>query len=147
MSGGRARSLILLLALGLCGSAIGADFGPYPAKVLRVIDGDTVLVELTLRTGFMPPGKFDVRVRLAGVDTPEPRGKSPCEREAARAATAFAKAWLARDGALEVLITGRDKYADRVDGRIRRGEEDLAQALLAAGHARVYDGGKRRAWC
>ena len=39
------------------------------------------------------------------------------------------------------------KYAGRALGHIAKGKQDLGEALLETGHARKYDGGKRRPWC
>ena len=49
--------------------------GPVPAKVLRVIDGDTLMVRARIWIG----QEIEIKVRLAGVDAPELRAK--CERE------------------------------------------------------------------
>ena len=48
----------------------------YEAKVNRVIDGDTVDLDIDL--GFKTY-LHDVRCRLIGIDTPESRGKKKCE--------------------------------------------------------------------
>jgi len=141
--GKRARALILIAALAVCGAAFAAEFGPYSASVMRVIDGDT----LELQIEIWPRTTVRATVRLAGIDTPEARARAECERQAARAATEFARRWVAERKPISVLLTGRDKYGREL-GRVVSGGEDLAQALIAAGHARAYDGGKRRgAWC
>lgn len=66
---------------------------PYPftppsfrAQCLRVIDGDTV--DLFLDTGFY--GYKRLRIRLAGIDTPELNSKDPEQRELAQKA----KQWM-----------------------------------------------------
>lgn len=48
----------------------------YEAKVNRVIDGDTVDLDIDL--GFRAR-LHNVRCRLIGIDTPESRGKKKCE--------------------------------------------------------------------
>jgi endonuclease YncB( thermonuclease family) len=53
------RVVLLLLGAGL---AHAAELKPYYARVLSVIDGDTVIVE---------HGKRRITVRLAGIDAPE----------------------------------------------------------------------------
>ncbi|MEW5709818.1 MAG: hypothetical protein AB1830_13085 [Pseudomonadota bacterium] len=35
----------------------------------------------------------------------------------------------------------------RVVGHLRRGPEDLGEALLRAGHARIYRASRREGWC
>lgn len=58
----------------------------YRARVIRVIDGDTLDLEVDL--GFRV--YHQVRVRLADVDAPEPRGD---ERERGLEAKAFVEEW------------------------------------------------------
>lgn len=62
------------------------------AQILRLIDGDTIEVELDL--GFSI--KHKERCRLYGVDTPEVHGVKKASEEYARgvAASAFARDWL-----------------------------------------------------
>lgn len=116
-------------------------YGPYTARLERVLDGDTVQVSVEV----WPAIIVRPTVRLAGVDTPELRSGAACERRLARASREAAAAWLAR-GAFHLTATGRDKYG-RLLAVIRRGQDDLAEALIAAGHARPYGGGKRLPWC
>lgn len=132
--------LALVLLLWPCVAAAWS-YGPYPARVERVVDGDTLVVvvevwpELTVRA----------RLRLAGIDAPELRAPAACERRLAEAARAEALAWVAR-GPVAVTLTDRDKYG-RALGRVHRDGADLAETLMAAGLARPYDGGRRRPWC
>jgi len=95
------RSLILFFAL--VGSAqSGEGYGPYQAKVLRVIDGDTVQIEAAIWPGLSQRTKL----RLAGVNTPEKRGRgiSDCEKRAGHAATAFTRRFLKK--AQSVTVSG-----------------------------------------
>jgi endonuclease YncB( thermonuclease family) len=117
-----------LLALAIAGPAragSGRDFGRAEAVVVRVCDGDTVVVDIPAYPDVI--GKA-VRVRLAGVDAPELRAADPVEREAARRAKAALEALLP-PGA-PVVLTGirRDKYF-RLDAAIRVGDRDAAAAL------------------
>lgn len=138
----RCLGILIAAALLVASPAAAArTYGPYAATVERVIDGDTldatveIWPELTVRT----------RVRVAGIDTPELRAAAACERRIAAAARDAAAAWIAA-GPVTLTLTGRDKYG-RSLGRLTRGSDDLAAALIAAGHARPYDGGKRGSWC
>ena len=109
----------------------------YRATVLRVVDGDTVWLEVD-------PG-FDLRlrmsVRLSGVNAPE---MSTDEGKAARA-------WMVGrlpEGALVELISEKDKREKygRYLGRIFEPPDAVASVnedLLAAGHAVPYSGGPR----
>jgi micrococcal nuclease len=60
----------------------------YPCKVLNVVDGDTIDIELDL--GFHI--KMKERVRLIGVDTPEVFG--PNAEPAGLVASQFTKDWI-----------------------------------------------------
>lgn len=70
----------------------------FPARLVRVIDGDTLVVEADL--GFHT--RLELTVRLLGVNAPELRGR---ERAAGRAAREYAAQWLAeRAGAAWPLV-------------------------------------------
>jgi micrococcal nuclease len=114
----------------------------YSVLVLGVVDGDTFNASLTV----WPDVQVVTAVRLAGVDTPELRGKCAAETVAAQAARKR----------LAELLTGKlvtisavkpDKYRGRVDARVTVDGQDVAQQLLAEGHARPYAGGARLGWC
>lgn len=82
--------------------------------------------------------------RIENIDTPEIQGKCAAERRLAEQARDFTRAWLAR-GNVTIQQTGIDRFG-RVLARVTRGDEDLGEALIAAGYARKWDG-KRRSWC
>ena len=125
--------------------------GPILARVVEVIDGDTILVEARIWLDQV----VTTRVRLAGVDAPEMNGACDLERAAARAARAFLGDRIAGAadaepaGARVVLHQVRwGKFAGRVLARVTTpAGADLAAALLVAGHARAYAGGRRPGWC
>jgi micrococcal nuclease len=105
-------------------------FGPYRGVVDLVHDADTVNVKLDVG--------FDLtvyaRVRVAGVDAPElstPEGK---------AARDFVRGLLPVGAQVLVTSLGWDKFGGRIDGKIAFGLKDLAEELLATGHAKPYDG-------
>lgn len=81
--------LVALLALSFVESRAGQEQGvmpgPIQAEVVRVIDGDTLLV----RARIWPGQTVETKVRLDGVNTPEKRGKCVQEKELAAEATAF----------------------------------------------------------
>jgi micrococcal nuclease len=143
----RAAPVIVLLLAGaaplvLIGSGETLP-GPIPAEVLRVVDGDTLEVEARIWLG----QGVQVAVRLRGIDTPELRGRCEAERDAAaKAKTRLAQ--LVGDGEVKLADVGYDKFGGRVLARVSDAKgRDLAQALIAEGLARVYDGKARRAWC
>ena len=106
----------------------------YRARILRVIDGDTVEAEIDL--GFQV--SLTATLRLAGIDTPEVRGP---ERIEGRAATEYLELLLNKLAGSErevTVHTHRDrtgKYG-RYLAELMVGTRNLNEALVAAGHAR-----------
>ena len=93
-----------------------------------------------------PGAKAVERVRLVNVDAPELFSpKCDAERSQARRATEFTRAWLAR-GPVEIVVATERKSWGRTIAYIRRGSDDLGEALIAAGLARRWEG-RRRSWC
>ena len=117
--------------------------GPVPARVLNVIDGDTLVIRARIWLG----QEVETRVRLEGVDTPELRAKCARERDLALKAREFVLSEV--DGQEVILRQIRfGKYAGRVLARVSTSRAgDLTPALIKAGLGRVYAGGKRRSWC
>jgi endonuclease YncB( thermonuclease family) len=116
--------------------------GPVQARVLAVIDGDTLSVAARVWLG----QEIAIRVRLAGVDAPEIKGDCAHERRLALEAKHFLEALAGIPVVLHDIRYG--KYAGRVLARVETAAgDDLGAALLAAGHARAYQGGRRRGWC
>lgn len=117
--------------------------GPISARVVRVIDGDSLIVQARIWVG----QQVETGVRILGVDAPELRGRCRAERDLAQRSRAFLEQ---RVGGRQIRL--RDvqlgKYAGRVVARVDAWDgEDLGQALVAAGLARPYDGGPRKPWC
>lgn len=123
--------------------------GPVPAVVTAVVDGDTLEVRARIWLG----QELTTRVRLAGIDAPETRSDCPRERALAVRARAFLNARLRPAGArgpaaVRLHDIRNGKYAGRVLARVESAAGlDLGRALLAAGLARAYDGGRRAPWC
>lgn len=114
-------------------------------EVLKNYDGDTLTVNIPGVPAIL--GKR-ISVRVAGIDTPEIRTKSKCEKEAGRIARNLVTSTLKKAKTVELHNVQRDKYfrllADViVDGR------SLAEMLLKNNLAYAYDGGTKRAsdWC
>ena len=136
-------SVGLVLGASISVSARERLPGPVQADVVRVRDGDTLEVKARIWLGQV----IHTKVRLAGVDTPELRGRCDREQRMAEAARDFVKRKLS-----DRRVTLRDirygKYAGRVLARVitARGE-DLGKTLIAAGLARPYRGRRRGSWC
>lgn len=118
-------------------------YGPYPAEVLRVIDGDT----LEVRVSTWPGQQVVTKVRLRGIDTPERRARCEAERALAERATK-ALSGLVGTGPVVLSAVGPDKYFGRVvaDVALSNGG-DAGVALRAQGLARTYAGRTRQDWC
>jgi len=85
------KLLLLLLAVPVLAFAQKTPKGvTYDAQILRITDGDTVVIAAP----FLPaPLKPELAVRVYGVDTPEKGHRAQCPQEAQRgeAASAFTK--------------------------------------------------------
>ena len=117
--------------------------GPVPARVLAVIDGDTLVVKARIWLGQV----VETRVRLADIDTPALRAACDSARLlAVRARDLVVR--LAGDGDVTLYDVRLGKYAGRVIARVVTADgSDLGAALLAAGLAHDYDGRRKRRWC
>jgi len=52
------------------------------------------------------------------------------------------------EGEVTISNIGPDKYSGRVERDVAtRKTPNVSSAMLAAGHARAYDGGHRSGWC
>jgi endonuclease YncB( thermonuclease family) len=115
----------------------------YPARVLRVIDGDTFEARVHVRPGL----DVNTRVRLRGIDAAELHARCAREYLKAEAARAALQNILSAGG-VTVSQVGRDKYRGRIDAAVAtRNTADVSAAMLKGGFARRYDGGRRGGWC
>ncbi len=132
----------LVLWAGGCSAA--ESYGPYTAEVVRVIDGDTI----ELRVHLWPGLEKDIKLRLDGVNTPETHRAPECEKRLGRQAAEFARRFIGESKMVKVSGVRLGKYAGRALGKIEvPGKGDLGAALLAAGLAKEYHGGRRGRWC
>ena len=79
----------------------------YRTKVVRVIDGDTVDVDIDLGFGVWLRKS---RIRLLGVDTPESRTRDKEEKKYGLAAKAFLKKSLGTNPILKTTKDGKGKF-------------------------------------
>ncbi len=103
-------------------------------SLASVYDGDTFKVFLACR---YPVFCKAVPVRVRGVDCPEIRGGTPESKAAAKAAKAFTKEFL-KSGKILLRNCGRGKYF-RLVCDVKVNDKSLAEALITAGHAVVYN--------
>jgi len=115
----------------------------YPAKVVRVIDGDTFEARVRVRPG----REVTTRVRLRHIDAPELHARCAREYLQAEAARGALQRILSAGG-VTVSQVGRDKYRGRIDAAVAtRNIADVSAAMLKGGFARSYEGGRRGGWC
>ncbi len=134
-----AAALVAMLAFPAHAAAVGADAipGPINARVVSVYDGDTMTVDaepwpgLTART----------KVRVAGVDTPEIRGKCQREKDLAIRARDFVCA------TVQLTNIRPGKYAGRMIAVVWVDGQKLSDLLIAENLGRPYHGGRREGWC
>ena len=135
-----------LLWLTLVAAALGcwvvAARGAEPRRcytatlvsVERVVDGDTIDVQLSVPVWLGLYADIRERVRLLDVDAWElgdPQGRGPVARR-------FTEAWLATAGDTQVTGCRRDNFGRFLAAITSRTQGDLAAALLRGGHAAPY---------
>ena len=119
----------------------------YRATVIKVVDGDTVDVDIDLGFGIV---LSDERVRIAGIDTPESRTRDKEEKKFGLVAKARVKQLL---GKTCVLKTQINKDGEDMKGKFGRILGDfnvydsatdrwrmLTEILVSEGHAVPYHG-------
>lgn len=102
----------------------------FPARLVRVVDGDTLVVDFDL--GFHITSRQHCRLR--GIDTPEIfRPSSAEEKERGLAAKRFVENWFFnRIGKIRIVSHELGKYGRPIVDLYHDGE-NLADALKAAG--------------
>ena len=121
----------------------------YKCKVLKVVDGDTVDVDIELGFGIV---LTDERVRVMGIDTPESRTSDKVEDLFGEAAKARVKELM--EGEV-ILITQEDKHGEDMKGKFGRilgdfyveryegKREKLTEVMIDEGHCVPYFGGSK----
>ena len=120
----------------------------YRCKILKVVDGDTVDVDIELGFGIV---LTDERVRIMGIDTPESRTSDKVEDIFGEAAKARVKELLGK-GDYAILKTEVNKDGEDMKGKFGRVLGDfiveewegqpklLTEILIEEGHAVKYYG-------
>jgi micrococcal nuclease len=123
----------------------------YKVKVTRVVDGDTVDVDIDLGFGIWLRGE---RVRIMGIDTPESRTSNKLEKVFGLAAKARLKELLGKNA---ILRTQVDKDGGDAKGKFGRilgdficnsgtidgGADMVTDVLIREGHCVPYFGGSK----
>jgi endonuclease YncB( thermonuclease family) len=118
----------------------------YDAQIIRVTDGDTVVIAAP----FLPaPLKPELAVRVYGVDTPEKgfRGQCDSEKQRGEAASVFTKNLINSSQQRQVVLYSWDKFGGRVLGDLVLNGQSLRAQLIANGFAREYYGDAKQSWC
>ena len=140
------KLLFLLLVPGLVFAAKAPQGVTYDAQIVRVSDGDTIVIAAP----FLPqPLKPELAVRIYGVDTPEKgfRAKCPQEDERGKAASKFTTNAVAKSLKRQVVLYDWDKFGGRVLGDILLDGVSLRSMLIQNGFAREYFGEAKQSWC
>jgi len=140
------KLLFLLLVPGLVFAAKAPQGVTYDAQILRVSDGDTIVISAP----FLPqPLKPELAVRIYGVDTPEKgfRAKCPQEDERGKNASKFTTNAVAKSSKRQVVLYDWDKFGGRVLGDIVLDGVSLRAMLIQNGFAREYFGEAKQSWC
>ncbi|MDP6085736.1 MAG: thermonuclease family protein [Nitrospinota bacterium] len=143
---GKFLPVLAILALLSPATARGEkSFGSVRVEaVTSVYDGDSFRVNIS---GWPPIIGRRIPIRVAGVDTPEMKGRCPREKELARQAKRFVVAALRGAKVIELRNLRRGKYFRIVADVILDGES-LAPMLIAKGLGVPYNGGRKtRPWC
>ena len=117
----------------------------YDVHVIKVVDGDTVDVDIDLGFGICLK---DERVRIMGIDTPESRTSNQVEKLFGLAAKERLYSLLEKDAK---LITTEDKNGEDMKGKFGRILGDFRAAdgrlvteiLIEEGHCVPYFGGSK----
>jgi endonuclease YncB( thermonuclease family) len=141
------KLLLLLLLVPVLALAQKTPKGvTYDAQIVRVSDGDTVVIAAP----FLPaPLKPELAVRVFGVDTPEKGHRAQCPSENTRglAATEFTKNAVKSTKKHQVVLYSWDKFGGRVLGDMILDGVSLRSELIRNGFAREYYGDAKQSWC
>ena len=112
----------------------------YRTKVVRIVDGDTVDVDIDLGFGVWLRKE---RVRLLGIDTPESRTRDKVEKKYGLAAKAFLKKSLGTSPILKTTKDGKGKFG-RILGELWRttdfADKSINDYMIDKRHAVAYHG-------
>ena len=115
----------------------------YRCKILRVVDGDTVDVDIDLGFGMW---MHKERVRMMGIDTPESRTRDKVEKKFGLASKQFVKDMMPV-GSKQVLKTQIDRSGEDKKGKFGRILGDflidgkkLTETMIKEGYGVVYTG-------
>jgi micrococcal nuclease len=116
----------------------------YRVKIVKVVDGDTVDVDIDLGFGVWLKKQ---RVRLFGIDTPESRTRDLVEKRFGNMAKDYLKSRLSSGAILGTRLDKKGKFG-RILGEffVLDGEEksNINQELITNHHAVAYHGQSKK---
>lgn len=110
----------------------------YSCEVIRVIDGDTVDVNIDLGFNVI---LYSQRLRLFGINTPEVRTRDLEEKSKGLAAKARVKELIGLQTTIQSL--GKGKYGRILAIPYLADGTSICDILIEEGHAVAYYGGKK----
>ena len=119
----------------------------YKVNILKVVDGDTVDVDIDLGFGVWLRNE---RVRIMGIDTPESRTSDKIEKVFGEAAKQRLTSLLSSEA---VLMSQVSKMGENMKGKFGRilgdfktiNDQIVTEMLMNEGHAVAYHGGDKEA--
>ena len=121
----------------------------YKVNILKVVDGDTVDVDIDLGFGMWLRKE---RVRVMGIDTPESRTSDKMEKVFGLAAKNRLISLLGAEAILQTQVSkkGEDmkgKFGRILGNFVSLNGEKCAAVLIREGHAVAYQGGSKEEYC
>lgn len=141
----------ILLVLIFSVSSFAADNCQHDEKTFRCVeyvknyDGDTVTFNIK---DVHPLIGKNISVRVLGVDTPEIKGKTFCEKQQAKVVKTFVERTLLKAKTIEITEVQKDKYF-RLLGDVKADGKSLKEMLINEGYAYPYFGDTKQKidWC
>lgn len=111
-------------------------------RVRRVIDGDTIVVDLRCKPDILCK---NMKIRLVDIDTPEIRTKDKNIKRKGLIAKHQLREEIRRGDYLELRKCSRGKYF-RLVCDLRINGLSASELMISGGYARYYDGGTKIIW-
>ena len=145
------RTKVVFLILLSSSVIFASDNCAHQAKVFRCVkyvknyDADTITVDIP---NVHPLIGYHISVRVRHIDTPEIKGKLPCEKEAARTAKRIVENQLKNAKRIDLENVDKDKYF-RILADVVIDGKPLKDILLKNNLAYQYEGGTKQKidWC
>ena len=113
----------------------------YKCKLVKVVDGDTVDVDIDLGFGVWLQNQ---RIRMYGIDAPESRTSNKVEKVYGMAAKDFVIKWTnAGNLVLKTFKDGKGKYG-RILGELWYNDVNINQRMIEEHHAVKYYGQSKK---